>query len=84
MDRKIYYFTSCQSSERLAIVLSLARVLQSNVMKDADAAKRNEEKRGVDEINETLHNLAPVLMNTTLQQQALPVFKKLQSINVGV
>jgi hypothetical protein len=41
-------------------------------------------KRGVDEINETLHNLASVLMNTTLQQQAIPVFKKLQSINVGV
>jgi hypothetical protein len=41
-------------------------------------------KTRVDEINETLHNLASSLTDKTIRSMQYKIFKKLQSINVGV
>jgi hypothetical protein len=68
------------------MILSLA----ANETKVSKTAGQEEGSAGVDELNETLHNLtSPLLMNTTLhrRQQAVQgtkFFNNKQSISVGV
>jgi hypothetical protein len=65
--------------------LAILRPLAEQDMKMLSAAKKRRNK-ALDEIFETLHNLASSLMNTTLRQLATPnmIFKNLQSISVDV
>ena len=52
---------------------------------NAACSEKRREKVELDEIFETLHNLASSLMNKTLLRlQHRMIFKNLQSINVGV